>query len=165
MKESLRDVLTEEQAARGPIHEPVRVGWLEMGRLDWIDFLVRWSLTVAGALLLLGLFTRPAAVLGAVLILSFYLAVPPLPGIPENLRLEGYPYVNKNLIEVLTLLLLATTAVGRWAGLDALIHAWRRPRQQPALSGAAPGDGLARPDHAGRVREVAATPTDRDRIP
>jgi uncharacterized membrane protein YphA (DoxX/SURF4 family) len=165
MKEALRDVLTEEQAGRGPVPEPVRVGWSEMSRLDWVDFLVRWSLTVVGALLLLGLFTRPAAVAGAALILSFYLAVPPLPGIPENLRLEGYPYVNKNLIEVLTLLLLATTSVGRWAGLDALLHSLRRPKRETEVAGSAALNGPARTDSGGRFRDRAAAPADRDRTP
>jgi hypothetical protein len=47
--------------------------------------------------------------------------MPPWPGLPDNPRAEGhYLYINKNLIEMLALLALATTRSGRWAGLDAL---------------------------------------------
>jgi uncharacterized membrane protein YphA (DoxX/SURF4 family) len=122
MREALGDVLTPEQVARGTVPQPARPTWLRMGRLDWIDFLVRWCLVVAGAGLILGLLTRTSCLLGAGLLLSFYLAVPPLPGVPENLRVEGYPYVNKNIVEMLALLTLATTASGRWVGLDSLLY-------------------------------------------
>ena len=45
----------------------------------------------------------------------FFLAMPPLPGWPESPRAEGhYLYINKNIIEMLALLVLATTASGRW---------------------------------------------------
>jgi hypothetical protein len=43
---------------------------------------------------------------------------------------EGhYYFVNKNLIEMLALLVLATTRSGCWLGLDGLLHRlnpWRR---------------------------------------
>ena len=93
-----------------------------MSRLDWIDFLVRWGLTISGACLILGLFSRLNCLVGAALLLSFYLAVLPLPGVLEAVRVEGYPYVNKNIVEMLALLTLATTRSGRWAGLDVLIY-------------------------------------------
>jgi uncharacterized membrane protein YphA (DoxX/SURF4 family) len=107
--------------------------------VDWIDFVTRWGLTLVGAGLLLGLFTRTACVGGAAFLLLFYLTMPPFPGLPENLRAEGhYLFVNKNLIEMLALLTLATTRSGRWAGLDGLIYClnpwrWRRSRQARAL--------------------------------
>jgi uncharacterized membrane protein YphA (DoxX/SURF4 family) len=129
MKDSLHEVLRAEQTQKGPMPQPLRVGWMRMSRLDWIDFLVRWGLVVAGIGLLVGLFTRTACVLGACLLLSFYLAMPPLPGVPEALRMEGYPYVNKNIVELLALLTLATTASGRWAGLDCFLfylNPWRK---------------------------------------
>jgi uncharacterized membrane protein YphA (DoxX/SURF4 family) len=137
MKDALREVLTVEQEEKGPIPQPVRVGWRYMSRQDLIDFLVRWGLTITGACLLLGLFSRTACLVAAVLIWSFFLPMPPLPGLPEAVRAEGYPFVNKNLVEVLALLTLATTASGRWGGLDALLYwlnPWRRKvaHEQPA---------------------------------
>jgi hypothetical protein len=68
-------------------------------------------------------------VLGACLLFSFFLAMPPLPGWPESPRAEGhYLFINKNIIEMLALLTLATTRSGRWAGLDGLLQ-FLRPRR------------------------------------
>jgi uncharacterized membrane protein YphA (DoxX/SURF4 family) len=157
MKDDLREVLTPEQEERGPLPEPVRVDWKYMSRLDWIDFLVRWGLTITGCCLLLGLFSRTACVVGALLIGSFLAAMPPLPGLPEAVRAEGYPFVNKNLVEVLALLTLATTTSGRWAGLDALLYwlnPWRRKAAAPASAGP-----------VRRVPERGPLPTDRTHVP
>jgi uncharacterized membrane protein YphA (DoxX/SURF4 family) len=143
MKEALRDVLTPEQAEKGRPPEPVRIGWTYMSRMDWIDLLVRWGLVVVGACLLLGLFSRTACLAGAFMVGLFYLAMMPLPGVPLSVRAEGYPYVNKNLVEVIALLTLATTASGRWAGLDALLY-WLNPWRKKAPAPGQPPDGGAR---------------------
>jgi uncharacterized membrane protein YphA (DoxX/SURF4 family) len=122
VREALYPLLTEEQATKGPFSETVKPTWWHMTRLDWIDFGVRWGLTIVGACLILGFFTRLNCLGGALLLLSFYLAVPPLPGLPEVFRAEGYPYINKNIVEMLALLMLMTTRSGRWAGLDGLLY-------------------------------------------
>ena len=94
------------------------------GLLTFLDWSTAWGLTVMGGCLLLGLLTRLNCVLLAGFLLLTYLAVPALPWLPVPPNTEGnYFYVNKNLIEMLALLTLATTASGRWLGLDALIHA------------------------------------------
>jgi uncharacterized membrane protein YphA (DoxX/SURF4 family) len=78
---------------------------------------------VLGACLMLGLFSRLTSFLTALLILSFYAAMPPLPGWPESPRLEGhYVLINKTLIEVFALLALAFLPTGRWAGIDGLLQ-------------------------------------------
>ena len=104
--------------------------------LEWADRSVAWGLTLAGLGLLLGCFTRLSSLVGAILLLLFYLALPPLPGLPDNPMVEGkYLIVNKNLIEALALLTLATTASGRWFGIDGVLsllipfkYLWPRPR-------------------------------------
>jgi uncharacterized membrane protein YphA (DoxX/SURF4 family) len=134
MKEALHSVLTDEQKKQPSLAEPIKPSWQHMTRMDWIDFLVRWGLTIIGAGLLLGFLTRLNCVAGAILLLSFYLAVPPLPGLPEAFRAEGYPYINKNIIEMLALLTLATTRSGRWAGIDGLLYylnPFRRKTPEP----------------------------------
>ena len=74
---------------------------------------------------MLGLFTPLAALGGAAYLLSFYLSMPPWPGLPEGPNLEGhYRYVNKNLIEMLACLALASTPNGLWIGIDALLFGW-----------------------------------------
>src|SRR5262249_57167930 len=82
------------------------------------------GLAILGLCLLFGLFSRTACVLAAGFLLMTSLCVPPWPWLPVAPNTEGYyAFVNKNVIEMLALLVLATTASGRWFGLDALIHA------------------------------------------
>jgi uncharacterized membrane protein YphA (DoxX/SURF4 family) len=115
---SLRQYLAEPQAPTWSTWS-----WLSWDRLQWSDFLVRYGLLAVGACLLVGLLTRTACVAGAAFLLLFYLAMPPLPGLPANPRAEGhYLFINKNIIEMLALLALATTYSGRWVGLDGLLH-------------------------------------------
>lgn len=81
-----------------------------------------WGLLILGALLLLGLCTRPAALAGAVMLMSFYLVVPPWPGVPQPPGPEHSFIVNKNLIEVLALVAIAALPTGSWFGLDGLFR-------------------------------------------
>jgi uncharacterized membrane protein YphA (DoxX/SURF4 family) len=121
----------------GPaIHEPVGRHFWDYNWLEWTDFLTRWGLVVMGACLLLGLLTRTACVSGAVFLCLLYLSMPPWPGAPEAVRMEGRFLVNKNLIEMLALLTLATTASGKWLGLDGLLQFlnYRRWRRAPQAS-------------------------------
>jgi uncharacterized membrane protein YphA (DoxX/SURF4 family) len=91
--------------------------------LEWSDAIVMYGLLVLGGCLLLGLFSRCASLATALLILSFYLAMPPLPGWPEGPRLEGhYMVINKTLIEVIALFALTFIPTGRWAGIDGLLQ-------------------------------------------
>ena len=134
----------------------------DWSRLDWADFLVKWGLLFVGIFLIAGLLTRTTCVVAALFLLSFFLAMPPLPGLPESPRAEGhYLYINKNVIEMLALLALATTRSGRWAGLDGLLQlfrprAWqvpppeRGPAAEPPLVSSARTD--AEPARAGGER-------------
>jgi uncharacterized membrane protein YphA (DoxX/SURF4 family) len=97
--------------------------WLKFNRLEWVDGLVMWGLVTVGACLLSGFCTRTAAVVGALIVLSFWLSMPPLPWLPAPPTAEGhYLWINKNIIEGVALLVLATTAVGQWAGLDGIVR-------------------------------------------
>jgi uncharacterized membrane protein YphA (DoxX/SURF4 family) len=87
-----------------------------------VDRVTMWFLVVVGACLMAGLLTRLACVLGAGFLVVTYLAYPPFPWYPLPPNTEGNPvFVNKNVIEFLALLVLATFPTGRWMGLDALI--------------------------------------------
>jgi uncharacterized membrane protein YphA (DoxX/SURF4 family) len=100
---------------------------------QWIDLSTMYGLAILGACLIAGLFTRTACVLSAGFLLMTYLCIPPFPWLPAAPNNEGYYlFVNKNLIEMLALLALATTTSGRWFGLDALIHAIFFGRRRPA---------------------------------
>jgi uncharacterized membrane protein YphA (DoxX/SURF4 family) len=101
--------------------------------IDRIDLITMWTLTIAGALLLLGLFPRLGALAAMVFLALTYLTYPPFPWLPAPPIVEGDPlYVNKNAVEFFALLVLLTVPSGRWFGLDALIY-WffqRKPRPE-----------------------------------
>ena len=92
--------------------------------IQTIDLLTMWGLSAIGLCLMLGLFTPIAALGGAAYLLSFYLSMPPWPGLPEGITEGHYLYVNKNLIEMLACLALASTPNGLWIGIDAFLFGW-----------------------------------------
>lgn len=114
-REGAYKLLTVEQMALGPVPEPPS----EVGR---INRLTMWSLTILGLALMAGLFSRLSALGAAGLLLLFYLPMPPWPGVPEAPGPEHSLYINKNMIEVIACLALATLPTGRWIGLDALVR-------------------------------------------
>ena len=93
-----------------------------------------------------GLATLPAAT-------AFYLASPPWPHLPAAAVGGHYLYVDRNLIELIAVLLIATAGTGRWLGLDALVWKWwhrRRsgteaPRSAPEGASTLPPPELAMP--------------------
>jgi uncharacterized membrane protein YphA (DoxX/SURF4 family) len=102
----------------------------------WIDQITMYGLTILGACLIVGLFTRTACLLSAAFLLMTYLIHPPFPWLPPAPNNEGYYlFINKNVIEMLALLALATTTSGRWLGLDALIHWMLFGSRSPAARG------------------------------
>lgn len=97
------------------------------------DRQVMWGLITLGVLLIIGLCTRLAAVAGAVLLVMFYLVMPPWPGVPDIAGPEHSFIINKNLIEGIALLGIAALPTGAWFGVDALFYSLlRRKRQQPS---------------------------------
>ena len=123
----LNDALPDEPLPQPPAR-PLEAWTL----LDWSDAIVKYGLVAVGAFLLLGFLTRTACVVGAGFLLMFFLAMPPLPWLPESPRAEGhYLYINKNIIEMTALLALATMRTGRWAGLDGILQ-FLRPRWRAA---------------------------------
>jgi len=87
-----------------------------------MDAVTMWFLMIVGGCIMAGLFTRIACVAGCGFLLLTYLTHPPFPWYPLPPNTEGNPvFVNKNMIEGLALLALATFPTGRWLGFDALI--------------------------------------------
>jgi uncharacterized membrane protein YphA (DoxX/SURF4 family)/predicted nucleic acid-binding protein len=123
LRKELEKIPTPEQKKavqdKGPPPQPAK----ENEKQKWIDLATMYGLTILGACLILGLFTRLSCLLAAGFLLMTYLCMPPFPWLPSAPNNEGYYlFINKNVIEMLALLALATTASGRWLGLDALIH-------------------------------------------
>jgi uncharacterized membrane protein YphA (DoxX/SURF4 family) len=108
-------LLTPAQMSRGPVPPAQTKVWQ-------INQITMWSLTILGAMLMLGLFSRLSSLGAAALLLLFYLPMPPWPGVPEAPGPEHSLYINKNAIEFIACLALMFLPTGRWIGLDALVR-------------------------------------------
>lgn len=88
-------------------------GWLaEPGQIAFINFLNEWGLTLIGAALICGAFTRLASYFGMLLMALYY-----LPGL-------DFPYVghgvliDEHIIYIFALLLLVELGAGQYWGAD-----------------------------------------------
>ena len=92
----------------------------EQPMLTGVDWANKIALVLVGLSLILGVWERVGALIGAGLLLFYYLAHPPFPGL-EQWNVEGtYYLVNKNLIEAVVCLVLYSLPTGRYFGLPAL---------------------------------------------
>ena len=106
-------------------------GWIisNPGVLNAVDFLNTWGLIAIGTGLIVGLFTRTAAISGALLLFVYYLNNPPLTGLVYTMPAEGsYLIVSKTLIESIALVVLAVFPSGHFAGLDMLVERFRNSK-------------------------------------
>jgi uncharacterized membrane protein YphA (DoxX/SURF4 family) len=98
--------------------------WMASGDtgIQIINIANEWGLTLIGLALILGIFTRFASWAGITMLVLYYLAYPPFGGYHYGAATEGnYLIVNKNLIEIVCLLVLAFTRSGMFFGLEQLI--------------------------------------------
>ncbi len=107
----------------GPFAEVFRMMATEENKwmLETADTCVMYGLLVAGASLLLGLFTRAGAIIGIGLLTLFYLSMPPWGWTPQPGTESNYLIVNKNLVEGLALVVVLVFPTGRFIGLDAVL--------------------------------------------
>jgi len=95
---------------------------LNEGTLQIVSFLNQWGLLLIGLGLFLGILTRVSCYTGAFLLLMYYLSHPPFIGIDYTIGVEGnYLFVDKNLIEMVALVVLSLFPTGKHIGLDRLI--------------------------------------------
>jgi len=115
--------------------------WILAGLAKWIlahdnvlsvvDFLNTWGLIAIGLGLILGLFTRLAAISGAVLLFIYYLNNPPLIGLEYTVPSEGsYLVVSKTLIEAVSMVALAVFPTGTAFGLDMFINKYKNKKNK-----------------------------------
>jgi thiosulfate dehydrogenase [quinone] large subunit len=92
------------------------------GLINTIDFLNIAALLIIGITLIIGFAERLGAWLGIGLLLMYYFAHPPFPGL-EQVNVEGnYWIVNKNLIEAAALFVLASMPTGDVFGIKRLFQ-------------------------------------------
>lgn len=116
------------QDARGPLAPIFQQLAAGPRTLEAINLLNMWGLALVGACLILGLATRLSCV-GAMLMLAlYYLANPPWVGVLHRPGEGSYLYLDKNAVEFAAVLVVLVLNTGRFAGLDVLVHEWRRRR-------------------------------------
>ncbi len=116
---ALWNVLDDDQKASGDLPR----AWTMS---DFMDFAVTWGLTAIGFCLIVGFCNRLACLGGAVFLINVLLTQPPWPAIyPPAPSVVGHALIiDKNFVEMVAMVMLATTAVGRWGGLDYFLHHW-----------------------------------------
>jgi len=102
------------------ILRPVFVWLSEEPMIAAVDLVNVALLIGVGAALMLGTLNRIAAVAGIVLLLTYYLAHPPLHGMSMGPGTGSFWLVNYNLIEIAVLLLVIQFPTSRHFGLDTL---------------------------------------------
>ncbi len=104
-------------SAQGPL-KSVFTALANDSIMYWVDTLNMAALVFVGITLLLGIFERIGAIVGIGLLAMYYLSHPPFPGLTQ-LNVEGnYWLVNKNLIELVALLVVYYLPTGRKFGLE-----------------------------------------------
>ena len=87
------------------------------------DLMNEWGLTLIGISLIIGLFSRVACIAGVILLAFYYLSHPSWIGLEYMFPSEGdYFIVNKNLIELIALLVLFYFPTSRIIGVDKYIR-------------------------------------------
>lgn len=91
------------------------------------DYTTMWALVILGICLMVGLFSRLAALGGALLLLLIFAAIPPLnyTGFVISTAQGTELYVDKTLIEIIALIVVASFKTGHMLGLDILVQHWR----------------------------------------
>ena len=90
-------------------------------RLGIVNLVTSWGMLALGIFFMLGFLTRTTGTCLILLLLMFYLADPPFQGVRSAFDEGNYLYVNKNLIELLAILVVIGTGVSRRCGLDMLL--------------------------------------------
>lgn len=112
LESNLNAIATKEQRAKGPCEIADRSAM-------WVDMVVKYVIIGVGVLLILGLFTRLASVVGMLFLMSVISTQPPWVAGSDT------TYVYYQLVEISAFLVLIAFAAGRFAGLDYVIYALR----------------------------------------
>jgi uncharacterized membrane protein YphA (DoxX/SURF4 family) len=98
--------------------------------LEIVNLLNMWGLLLLGLLLMFGFLTRLSAVLGIGLLALYYISSPPLFGDQIGIAEGNYLIVNKNLVELIALAVVAVLPSSQF-GLDGLVFGRRTTKTEP----------------------------------
>jgi len=123
-----------------------------------IDFINIWGMILVGLGLILGLFTRWAAVGGTLMLFFYFVAYPPLPGYMFGVPVEGsYLWVNRNLIELFALALFIFLSRDNHFSFDRLIERWREEKARKPV-GEMPADSRTGVGRREALRDLISIP-------
>jgi uncharacterized membrane protein YphA (DoxX/SURF4 family) len=123
-----------------------------------VDFLNIWGMIFVGLGLLAGLLTRWASIGGAVMLLFYFVAYPPIPGYTIGVPVEGsYLWINKTLIEFFVLIAFSFITSGYHFGLDRLITRWREEKARRPV-GEKPSETKKVLDRREAIRDLISVP-------
>jgi uncharacterized membrane protein YphA (DoxX/SURF4 family) len=117
--------------------------WIFSGIFHWmaanavvlkiVDLLNIWGLTLIGIGLLFGIFARYASISGIALLSFYYIANPPFIGANFGIPVEGhYLFVNKTLIELVALSVIAVFPIRYSLGVDRFLINFIKRRKNAA---------------------------------
>lgn len=123
-----------------------------------VDFINIWGMILVGFSLIIGLLARYASMGGAVMLLFYFVAYPPIPGYTVGVPAEGsYLWINKILIEFFVLTAFSFMASGYHFGLDRLIDRWREEKARKPV-GEKPSDTKKVLDRREAIRDLISVP-------
>jgi uncharacterized membrane protein YphA (DoxX/SURF4 family) len=128
--------------------------WIFAGLFHWmasspsimkaVDFMNIWGLILIGLSLFIGLFVRWSALAGAFLLLLYFVAYPPLFGFTMGVVAEGnYQWVDKNLIELFLLIVIATLPAEYFFGVDRWLKYWKEEMPNAPIPGSGTETGMS----------------------
>jgi len=107
--------------------------------VDWLNV---WGQVLIGLGLIAGCMTRAASIAGALMLGLYYVANPPFIGMDFAVPAEGSTLiVNKNLVEMIALIVVAVLPTSRIAGLDRILAGWWQQRKAGKVRSRAPVPG------------------------
>lgn len=123
-----------------------------------VDFINIWGMILVGLGLIAGLLTRYASIGGAVMLLFYFVAYPPVPGYTVGVPVEGsYLWINKTLIEFFVLAAFSFMTSGYHFGMDRLINRWREEKARKPV-GEKPEDAKKVLDRREAIRDLISVP-------
>ena len=128
--------------------------WIFAGMFHWmasspgitkvVDFLNIWGLILIGLSLFIGLFVRWSSIAGALLLFFYFAAYPPVFGYTFGVVAEGsYQWVDKNLIELIMLVLLASLPSDFLFGADRWLKRWTEEKPNAPIPEGPEGEGFS----------------------
>jgi uncharacterized membrane protein YphA (DoxX/SURF4 family) len=101
-----------------------------------VDFMNIWGMVLIGLGLMIGLLSRWASAAGALLLLFYFLAYPPIPGYTVGVPVEGsYLWVNKTFIEFIVLIVFAFISPEYIPGIDRIYMRWKEEKARQPVPG------------------------------